>query len=257
MPWLCASILPPCISTSRRASASPIPSPLCDRSPACAPCANRSNTRGSISSEMPMPLSVTVIVTSPLGRAASAGLSAAERRIVPGVGVNFIALCTTFDMIWTNRVGSTSTTQGASGRSTIRLRPAWSIDARCASIALCTSSPTAVGTRRRTIFPEVMRDTSSRSSMSRTMWATCRSIIARTRRIVAGRSPDTRISSRPVHESGREGCAARAPAAPGIRPCGDPRRSAAARSRRSRDGPSPAWKYRGSNRPARSVRLEA
>ena len=44
--------------------------------------------------------------------------------MAPGAGVNFDALCSTFDTTCTKRVGSTSTTHGASGRSTVSVSPA-------------------------------------------------------------------------------------------------------------------------------------
>ena len=63
-PSLCAVIDPPCISMSCLASASPMPSPACDRWTAASSCMKRSNTRGSISFVMPTPESVIMSVTS-------------------------------------------------------------------------------------------------------------------------------------------------------------------------------------------------
>src|SRR5690606_26028937 len=54
-----ASILPPCISASRRARESPTPRPVCFRSMAWSACANISKAFGSTSRGLPMPSSVT------------------------------------------------------------------------------------------------------------------------------------------------------------------------------------------------------
>ena len=104
-----------------------------------------------------------------------------------------------FDRICTKRAGSTSTTYGSAGSSMVSSIRAASMAARCAlDGALHELGERASGRRCSTILPDVMRETSSRSSMSRTISATCRSIIARTRRTVSGASPDSRISSSPV-----------------------------------------------------------
>jgi hypothetical protein len=54
------------------------------------------------------------------------------------------------------------------------------------------------------ILPDVMRETSSRSSMRRTIWVTWRSIIGRTRATAPAASCDSRSTSRPVR-SGASG----------------------------------------------------
>ena len=60
---LVTSTLPPCIATSSRTSASPIPEPSCVRARARSTRWNRSNTCGRSSVGMPTPVSRTVIVT--------------------------------------------------------------------------------------------------------------------------------------------------------------------------------------------------
>jgi len=67
--------------------------------------------------------------------------------------------------------------------------------------------------RFRRILPEAIRETSSRSSIRRTIWTTWRSIIVRTRSTASGWAPPRRISSRParIGASGlRSSCASTA-----------------------------------------------
>ena len=60
-PSLCASTVPPCISTSVFTSVRPMPRPSRERSSDVSTCVNISKTRGSFSAAMPMPLSLTRI----------------------------------------------------------------------------------------------------------------------------------------------------------------------------------------------------
>ena len=68
LPWpgpsLRASTVPPCISTSRRTSVRPIPSPPCARSMFRSTCENISKMRGRASAGMPSPVSRTRTTTS-------------------------------------------------------------------------------------------------------------------------------------------------------------------------------------------------
>src|SRR5215467_4437202 len=59
-PSLRASTLPPCISTNRLTMDSPMPSPLCVFSSDRPTWVNISNTLGSMSGGMPMPVSLTL-----------------------------------------------------------------------------------------------------------------------------------------------------------------------------------------------------
>ena len=97
-----------------------------------------------------------------------------------------------------------------------------------------TTSPSSTGSGRSSILPRVMRDTSSRSSTSRTRWRTWRSMTVRSRSAPA--SPRSASAAAPSG-SARAGCAARGRASPGTRPwCGSPtaRRRAARSARRAR-----------------------
>ena len=126
--------------------------------------------RPSSACGMPMPVSEMLMAAH---GAPARPLTASTRRVMrPPAGVNFEALCRMFEMICTTRAGSTSTTQVCGGSSIVSAISAASIAARCASTALCTTSASAVGRRWSTILPDVIRDTSSRSSMSRTMSVT-------------------------------------------------------------------------------------
>jgi hypothetical protein len=127
---------------------------------------NISNSRGSISFEMPIPVSEMVMATR---RLSTAGTVATAQRIFPCGGVNFAALCSTLVRICTKRVESTSTAYPSCGMSTVSSISDFSMAGRCASTAACISSVSDVGVRWSTIFPDVILDTSSRSSISRTI----------------------------------------------------------------------------------------
>jgi len=70
--------------------------------------------------------------------------------------------------------------------------------ARLASTALDTMPFNGVGSRRSAIFPEVMRETSIRSSISRTMCFSWRSMMLRTCSTASGVPPPSRMTSSPV-----------------------------------------------------------
>ncbi len=115
-PSLRASRRPPWSSTSRRASARPMPSPGCAER--VSPCVKRSNTRGNSSGDIPIPESITEIDSC--GAASLVGgVIIAEIGTDPPRSVNFAALWSRFDRICMKRVGSTSTTQWSLGRSTL------------------------------------------------------------------------------------------------------------------------------------------
>ena len=100
-PSLRASMVPPCISTSRFTSDRPMPSPPCDRSSAGVACENISKSRGSTSAAMPMPVSRDGdhgLVARPLG----AQPDAAPR------SVYLAALFSRLANTWARRTGSAS-----------------------------------------------------------------------------------------------------------------------------------------------------
>ena len=68
--------LPPCISTSRRTSVSPMPSPPWLRSRERSDCLKRSNTRGISSGSIPTPLSCTRTTACRIACIAGIALSA-------------------------------------------------------------------------------------------------------------------------------------------------------------------------------------
>ena len=172
-PSLAATISPPCSSTRRRASARPMPSPLRAFSACGSTCVNMPNTRASISGARPTPLSATSTnALSPSARSRSAS--------VPPCGVYLAALLSRLLMTCASRVASAFTNSGASPDSNANLwRPA-SITGWLSSIACCAISRRSTSPRRNSILPRLMRETSIRSSINRTRWASWRSIIART-----------------------------------------------------------------------------
>ena len=113
----------------------------------------------------------------------------------PGA-VYFAALVSRLENTCASRTGSASTQIGAAGMVDARStapppRPA----GRHVSSA-CRSTPRSVSVSlRSSSLPRVMRETSSRSSTSRTICATWRSIMSRGRRDVAGRpaAPDAAL----------------------------------------------------------------
>ena len=124
--------------------------------------------------------------------------------MLPPASVNLTAFCSTFDTTCTKRVGSALMSTGTLGiASRSETRPAVS-EAWFAWTAALTSVTSDVGWRCSRILPDVMRDTSSRSSTSRTSWPSCSSIMERTSSTAPGRSPASRISSRLVR-SGASG----------------------------------------------------
>ena len=95
--------------------------------------------------------------------------SSPRRPTRPPAPVNFTALCSTLEITWTKRVGSTFSQTGSSGRSTRNSSCPAAIAARLASTAELTITASGVSCGCSWILPAVIRDTSSRSSMSRTM----------------------------------------------------------------------------------------
>ena len=93
---------------------------------------------------------------------------------------------------WASRVRSASRATGSGGSETVSVCPAASMSGRAVSTALFTTSASSTRERRSSILLRLMRETSSRSSISRTMWPSCRSIMPRAcgdGTGVAGREP--------------------------------------------------------------------
>ena len=124
---------------------------------------NRSKTRGSISGGMPMPVSRTRDdrVVALRARPISADLA---RR-----SVYLAALLSRLATTCASRVGSASHERaGSAAASTSARGCAPSISGRLVSTALATTVARSTGSVRSSILPRVIRDTSSRSSTSRT-----------------------------------------------------------------------------------------
>ena len=88
---------------------------------------------------------------------------------------------------------------------------------RAASTAWCTTDASSTGSLRSSILPRLMRLTSSRSSTSRTIWPTCRSIISDADWTASPVAIASAAGSARRCGSGPAGCAVRGPASPGIR----------------------------------------
>src|SRR5882724_11245487 len=89
VPSLATATLPPCCSTRRRTSVSPIPSPPLLRSREWSPCTKMSKTRGRNSGAMPTP-------ESRIESTASRPSGVTRTRISPPAGVYFTAFCSRF-----------------------------------------------------------------------------------------------------------------------------------------------------------------
>ncbi len=170
-PSLCASMRPPCSSIICLASAKPIPSPLC----ACeldSPLTNMSKMFGNISGDIPRPVSRTLATTI-------APSIAPETKIFPPGFVNLIALSMILPTTCMSLVSSPLTGSGSPGRSTRISCSTASASGLAASIACRRVARRSSVSRRISSAPRVIRDTSKRSSSSRAMCASWRSIMRR------------------------------------------------------------------------------
>ena len=128
---------------------------------------------------MPKPVSSTLSTASPPS-------ARSATRIRPPAGVYFTALVRMLVSTCSSRTASPSTHTGSVLISICRSSPG--VAANVAT-AWRTSSAMSSGCRFSRIFPETTRSTSSRSSIRREMWPTCRAITscARRRRLRLGR----------------------------------------------------------------------
>ena len=167
-----AVIVPPCSSTSRLTRARPMPSPPCERSSVRFTWVNISNTSVSIVGRDAKPGvrdADNDFVVLPYGRQLDA---AALGRVLGSVGEQVA-----HDL--GKRVGSASSQSGSSGRTSLQRVPR-GVNHGSARL----DGDLDHGPQQYPLFPEVslsfvIRDASSRSSMSRTMWESWRSIILR------------------------------------------------------------------------------
>jgi len=116
--------------------------------------------RGSSSGSMPMPWSCTVSTISPPSRRACSAM------VLPS-GLYFEALCNRFEITCVSRATSPRTHKGSSGTCTLRVCRCRSTLARTVSTLCATRLRSSKLSYLRTIFPSLMRETSSSSSMSR------------------------------------------------------------------------------------------
>src|SRR5680860_81257 len=150
-PLLCASTVPPCISTRRLTRVRPMPRPLRERCSEPSTCANISKMRVSRAAGIPMPVSFTVSTTASCCRLA-------PTQIRPASSVYLTALLSRFDNTCVNRVGSAYRNTGCSGRLTVRLCPASSSNGCTVSSALRTTAASSTRVFCRRILSRVMRD---------------------------------------------------------------------------------------------------
>ena len=186
MPSLCAATEPPCISTRRRTSERPMPSPPTERSSEVSIWMNLSKMRGSCSLAMPRPQSRTRTTASLPRR------STPSRMRPPGC-MNLHALLRRFAMTWQRRVRSAMSHTGCSGNDRSRRWPMRLSSASTLSIAFATMTASSTRSRWSSSLSSVMRLTSMRSSTSRTMWSTWRSIMAEVEP-TSSASPPARLS---------------------------------------------------------------
>ena len=215
LPWpgpsLWASMVPPCSSTSRWTRVRPMPSPPCDRSSDRSTCVNRSKMRGSMlggdaDAGVPhphdglaaFPLGGEPDVAAPLGVLGGVVEQVREHLRQPG------------------RVGVQGDRLGRQGDGEF---VAACLDERAAGLdGHLQRPPPGRPLLAQVHLLRVMRETSSRSSISRTICCTCRSITSAAHCTSAVRVALAVARSGRRCGSGPAGCAARGPASPGTRP---------------------------------------
>ena len=182
-PGLSAATVPPCSSTRLLTRASPRPSPPRVRVVELSPCRKRSNTYGRKSAAMPTPLSLTAICTWEFTR-----WSWTCTR--PAFGVNFTALLRRFHITCRKRSGSPLTGPPGDASTVCSSMPLASAAGRMLSTVSTITVRRSTGLTSSRTCPVPMRETSSRSSISRTCALTFRRMICSARRDwSAGRSP--------------------------------------------------------------------
>ena len=177
-PALSASTRPPCSSRMWRTMASPRPRPPWRRVLELSACRKRSNRCGRNSGVMPCPVSVTVMTTS-----APAPAHSSSTR--PPRGVNLIALESRFQTTCCRRPGSPETTPAIDASCDSSAMSFASAARRTVSIAASTTEARSTGRASIRSFPETMRETSSRSSISCAWSFALSSIVARARALFA------------------------------------------------------------------------
>ena len=160
-PSLRASTVPSCISTRFFTRVRPMPSPPCAFVEAWSTCTNNSKMWGSMSGAMPMPLSRTRSTASSPSRSAVSQMR-------PFASVYLAALVRRLPTTWASRTGSASRSRDSFGSRTLKSWPCASTSGCTVSTARATTVASSMRSLRSSILPRMTRDTSSRSSTSRT-----------------------------------------------------------------------------------------
>ncbi len=196
-PSLSAVTVPPCISTRPLTSARPMPSPPVARSMLRSTWENMSKMRGSDSAGMPIPSSRTETKTSSARRSAASQMCPPRR-------VYLALLVSRLPRTCASRVRSASSEHGLA-RQRDGERVPGGVDERPGCLH---GTADHVGQqhplRRSSILSRLMREISSRSSISRTMCPSCRSIISRAWATARASAAASRITSNPLR-SGASG----------------------------------------------------
>ena len=167
--------MPPCSATRLRTSVRPMPRPPCVRRFDRVTCVNMSNTEREV-----FAIDADAVVAHRDDDAS--GPSCDGTSIWPPGSVYLAALFSRLANTCVSRTASPSTMSGSSARSTVSAWSAASISGRLVSTAVCQNVGRAPPAPAATsISPRVMRETSSRSSTSRTRWPAWRSITPTTR----------------------------------------------------------------------------
>ena len=179
LPWpgpaLRASTVPPCSSTSRFTSVRPMPRPPCERS---SDCVDLREHVEHLLQHVRRDADAGVAHRELDARRLAAARSAVMR---PPGGVYLAALLSRLQITCDEaRRDRTDSGSASAGRSSVSLWPPRLDQRRRRSPARrCTSDARSTRSWRSSMRPRLMRDTSSRSSIRRTICATWRSIIAR------------------------------------------------------------------------------
>ena len=154
-----------------------MPSPPCERASVRSTCVNGSKMLARNSGGMPTPESRMRNTTSSPSRAA-------DSEMRPPFGVYFAALLTRFERICATRAKSPLSCSGSAGSCSDSVCRCASMFGLLVSIAAAMTCATSTVSILSSILPRVMRDTSSRSSTSRTSCFNWRAISSRAQAIL-------------------------------------------------------------------------
>ena len=155
-----------------------MPSPPWARSTPGSTCVNGSNTRPRASASRPMPESATCSATNAPSRRA-------DTVIEPPGGVYLQALCSRLSRICASRARSARIASDGGGGSSTRRWPRASLVVRTPSTAAPSADSAVTVSTSSSMWPCVIRDTSSRSSTSRRSCRSWRRAIAAACRLVS------------------------------------------------------------------------